>query len=97
MSDKKRVTYKPFTVKHLLQKDDKKDQDRRVVNFINGSTLHGRSEEGKIPSPAPIFTASPKHDSNSKALNLAERLAGDLRCHYNQLFLVYNNVKINLF
>ena len=82
MSDKNKVTCKPFTVKHLLQKDEKREQDKRVIDRINGNTLQRKSEERRIASPAPIFTAAPKHDANSKALNLAERLAGDLHCCY---------------
>ena len=90
MSDKEKATFKPFTVKHLLGKDEKQGQENKLVKT---STLQQEKDEMKIASQTTtIFTALPKNTCNSQALNLAERLAGD----YILVFNIFCGADANL-
>ena len=77
MSEKEKVTFKPFTVKHLLQKDEKKEQEKKAVGNFKANDSQRGNEARRNGTQAPIFSPSQKEDRNSQALNLAERLAGD--------------------
>ena len=90
MSDKEKATFKPFTVKHLLEKDEKQGQEN---NLVKTSTLQQEKDDMKIASQTTtIFTALPKNTCNSQALNLAERLAGD----YILVFNIFCGADANL-
>ena len=93
MSGKEKSTCKPFTVKHLLQKDEKRDQEKIVTNHIKARNVQRERDERMVDSQAAaIFTGSPKFDCNSQALNLAERLAGD----YTDINIILSSLLLSI-
>ena len=64
---------KLFTVNHLLQKDSVSENQKHTRRFPE--SLH-RENGSTVASTNHVVGAPAKHDRNSQALNLAERLAG---------------------
>ena len=94
MSEKKRLTYKPFSVKHLLQKDGEVGEKDKDVERFETDNRRKDNDGGSTVTQAPIFNTTnvSKHSRNTQALNLAERLAGNLFC-CQHIFLCENGFR----
>lgn len=80
MSDKGKIKYKPFSVKHLLQKDEESEKHKKNGERFERDDVKREREGKRCATQAPIYgnSKASKDDCNNQALNLAERLAGNI-------------------